>query len=174
MVAIGDRAPDFTLVADDGSQVSLSDYLGQKVVIYFFPKADTPGCTTQACAVRDVYPQVGAGVVVIGISPDQPEALIKFRRKYDLPFVLLSDPDHAVIDGTKEVWRSIFAATFTTVAIFLPFLFASNFFVKLIGKQIGVSIISTLLVSLVVALLLIPAFTHRLLTGRRSMRATTA
>ncbi len=81
------------------------------------------------------------------------------------------DSDKAVVRGTKEVWRSIFAATFTTIAIFLPFLFASNFFVKLIGKQIGVSIISTLLVSLVVALLLIPAFTHRFLTSRLSVRS---
>lgn len=99
MLAIGDKAPDFTLTADDGSQVSLSDYLGKKVVIYFYPKADTPGCTQQACAVRDVYPNVGAGVTVIGISPDLPDALVKFRRKYDLPFILLSDPDHKVAEA---------------------------------------------------------------------------
>lgn len=99
MLEIGNKAPAFTLTADDGRQVSLSDYRGQKVVIYFFPKADTPGCTTQACAVRDVYPQVGAGVTVIGISPDLPEALVKFRIKYDLPFVLLSDPDHKVAEA---------------------------------------------------------------------------
>jgi peroxiredoxin Q/BCP len=99
MLEIGNKAPDFTLTADDGSRVSLSDYRGQKVVIYFYPKADTPGCTQQACAVRDVYPNVGAGVTVIGISPDLPEALVKFRRKYELPFVLLSDPDHKVAEA---------------------------------------------------------------------------
>jgi peroxiredoxin Q/BCP len=96
MLEIGDKAPDFTLTADDGSQVSLSDYLGQKVVIYFYPKADTSGCTKQACALRDVYPRVGEGLTVIGISPDPPDALVRFREKYDLPFVLLSDPDHKV------------------------------------------------------------------------------
>lgn len=99
MLEIGDKAPDFRLTADDGRQVSLSDYLGQKVVIYFYPKADTAGCTQQACAVRDVYPNVGAGVTVIGISPDLPDALVKFRQKYDLPFVLLSDPDHKVAEA---------------------------------------------------------------------------
>lgn len=99
MLEIGSKAPDFTLTADDGSQVSLSDYLGQKIVIYFYPEADTPGCTKQACALRDVYPDVGTGVTVIGISPDQPEALVKFRTKYELPFVLLSDPDHKVAEA---------------------------------------------------------------------------
>jgi peroxiredoxin Q/BCP len=100
MLNVGDKAPEFTLTADDGSQVSLSDYRGQKVVIYFYPKADTPGCTKQACALRDVYGNVEAeGAVVIGISPDKPPALIKFREKYDLPFVLLSDPDHKVADA---------------------------------------------------------------------------
>lgn len=97
MLKIGTLAPDFTLTADDGTEVSLSDFRGQKVVLYFYPKADTPGCTKQACAVRDVYPQIEAGgSVVIGISPDPPDKLIKFRAKYDLPFILLSDPDHQV------------------------------------------------------------------------------
>ena len=106
MLQAGMRAPDFTLTADDGRQVSLSDYRGQKVVIYFYPKADTSGCTKQACAVRDVYPRVDArtrsdarGVTVIGISPDPPEALVKFRAKYDLPFILLSDPNHKVAEA---------------------------------------------------------------------------
>jgi peroxiredoxin Q/BCP len=97
MLNVGDKAPEFTLTADDGTQVSLSDYRGQKVVIYFYPKADTPGCTKQACAVRDVYENVETqGAVVLGISPDLPAALVKFKAKYDLPFPLLSDPDHAV------------------------------------------------------------------------------
>jgi peroxiredoxin Q/BCP len=91
MLETGAQAPDFTLT---------SDYRGQKVVIYFYPKADTPGCTKQACAVRDVYGNIDAqGAVVIGISPDQPAALIKFRQKYELPFVLLSDPDHCVAEA---------------------------------------------------------------------------
>lgn len=97
MVEVGDKAPDFELVSDKGERVSLADFAGQKVVVYFYPKADTPGCTQQACALRDAYPQIEAGDgVVIGISPDNPDALVKFRNKYDLPFILLSDPEHEV------------------------------------------------------------------------------
>jgi len=97
MIEQGSIAPDFTLTADDGSEVSLSDLRGKKVVLYFYPRANTPGCTRQACAVRDIYPQIdGQNVVVVGISPDPPQRLVKFRAKHDLPFILLSDPDHAV------------------------------------------------------------------------------
>jgi len=100
MVETGSIAPDFTLTADNGTQVSLSDFRGQKVALYFYPKADTPGCTRQACAIRDVYPNIeGEGGVVIGISPDPPEGLVKFREKYNLPFILLSDPDHEVAEA---------------------------------------------------------------------------
>ncbi len=100
MLEVGAMAPDFTLVSDEGKQVSLSDYRGKRVVIYFYPKADTPGCTKQACAVRDAYADIDAqGAVVIGISPDGPEALVKFRAKHNLPFILLSDPDHKVAEA---------------------------------------------------------------------------
>ena len=100
MLETGDKAPDFTLTADDGQEVSLSDFRGRRVVLYFYPKADTPGCTKQACAVRDVYTQIEAeNAVVIGISPDPPEKLVAFREKYDLPFILLSDPDHQVAEA---------------------------------------------------------------------------
>ncbi|MBU0702554.1 MAG: thioredoxin-dependent thiol peroxidase [Chloroflexi bacterium] len=100
MVKTGEMAPAFTLTADDGTQVSLSDFRGQKIVLYFYPKADTPGCTRQACAIRDVYPNIeGQGGVVIGISPDPPERLVKFREKHNLPFILLSDPDHQVAEA---------------------------------------------------------------------------
>ncbi|MDY7042524.1 MAG: thioredoxin-dependent thiol peroxidase [Chloroflexota bacterium] len=100
MLEDGKTAPDFTLTADDGKQVSLSDFRGQKVILYFYPKADTPGCTKQACAIRDVYPDIdGQGAVVIGISPDPPEKLVKFREKHNLPFILLSDPDHEVAEA---------------------------------------------------------------------------
>lgn len=114
MLNVGDPAPDFTLTADDGRQVSLSDFRGQKVVLYFYPKADTPGCTRQACAVRDVYPQVEEkGVVVIGISPDPPERLVRFRQKHHLPFILLSDPDHEVARaygawGPKKMFGKVY------------------------------------------------------------------
>ena len=100
MVETGDLAPGFTLMADDGTEVSLSDFRGKKVALYFYPKADTPGCTRQACAVRDVYPQIAEkDVAVIGISPDSPDRLVKFRQKHNLPFILLSDPDHEVAEA---------------------------------------------------------------------------
>lgn len=93
-------APNFTLLSDTGETVSLSDFRGKKVVLYFYPKADTPGCTTQACAVRDAYPVITEkDAVVIGISPDDPAALAKFRAKYELPFILLSDSDHKVAEA---------------------------------------------------------------------------
>ena len=100
MIEMGDVAPDFTLTADDGTEVSLSQFRGRRVALYFYPKAGTSGCTRQACAVRDVYPQIEeADVVVIGISPDPPDKLVKFREKHNLPFILLSDPDHQVAEA---------------------------------------------------------------------------
>ena len=100
MLQTGDRAPEFTLTADDGREVSSADFRGRRVVLYFYPKAGTSGCTKQACAVRDVYGQIEAeNAVVLGISPDDPQALVKFRQDYDLPFILLSDPDHAVAEA---------------------------------------------------------------------------
>ena len=100
MLEEGMLAPEFTLTADDGSQVSLSDFRGKKLILYFYPKADTSGCTKQACALRDAYPEIDPqGAEVIGISPDPPSKLVKFREKYDLPFVLLSDPDHKVAEA---------------------------------------------------------------------------
>ena len=100
MLQVGDKAPDFTLRSDDGAEVSLSDFQGRKVVLYFYPKANTPGCTKQACAIRDAYPGIEAeDAVVIGISPDLQPALTKFRERYDLPFLLLSDPDHKAAEA---------------------------------------------------------------------------
>jgi peroxiredoxin Q/BCP len=99
MLEKGTIAPEFTLTSDDGKGVSLSDFRGKKVILYFYPEADTPSCTTQACAIRDVYPNIeGEDVAVIGISPDPLEALIKFRERHNLPFMLLSDPDHKVAE----------------------------------------------------------------------------
>ena len=96
----GDPAPDFALEDQHGNTVKLSDFRGQKVVVYFYPKADTPGCTTQACSLRDAQePLQVAGATVIGISPDKPQAQAKFDAKYGLGFKLLSDPDHAVADA---------------------------------------------------------------------------
>ena len=90
----GDTAPAFTLTADDGSTVSLSDFSGRKVLLYFYPRANTPGCTTESCDFRDNVARFnGVDIDVVGISPDKPEKLVKFREDHDLNFTLLSDPE---------------------------------------------------------------------------------
>jgi peroxiredoxin Q/BCP len=101
---VGDMAPDFTLPAEDGRMVSLSDYRGKRVVLYFYPQDDTPGCTTQACGFRDAYPQIEEqNAVVLGVSPDSEQSHRKFKTKYDLPFTLLIDSDHKVA-GMYGAW----------------------------------------------------------------------
>jgi thioredoxin-dependent peroxiredoxin len=99
---VGDQAPSFSLPDQHGTTVKLSQFKGRKVLVYFYPKADTPGCTKQACALRDVSGQVGDAVVV-GISPDATKALAKFDSKYGLGFALLADEDHAVAEA-YGVW----------------------------------------------------------------------
>lgn len=97
-LAVGDRAPDFTLTDDTGATVRLSDFAGRTVVLYAYPAAMTPGCTTEACDFRDSLSALdAAGVDVIGISPDKPEKLAKFREKEGLTFPLVSDPDRSVL-----------------------------------------------------------------------------
>jgi thioredoxin-dependent peroxiredoxin len=99
-LAPGDPAPDFTLPDADGKQVQLSSLRGQRVVVYFYPAAMTPGCTKQACDFRDSLADLNdAGVTVLGISPDKPAKLAKFRDSEGLTFPLLSDPDHAVLEA---------------------------------------------------------------------------
>jgi peroxiredoxin Q/BCP len=94
----GDPAPDFALEDQNGRTVKLSDLRGKKVILYFFPRADTPGCTTQSCGLRDVSGQIG-DTAIIGISPDEPASQKKFDTKYGLGFTLLSDEDHAAADA---------------------------------------------------------------------------
>jgi thioredoxin-dependent peroxiredoxin len=99
MLAEGDQAPDFTLPDQCGDEVTLSELRGQTVVVYFYPRADTPGCTTQACGIRDHSADYAkAGVRVLGISPDEVPALEKFAGKHGLDFTLLADADHAVAE----------------------------------------------------------------------------
>ena len=96
----GDKAPDFDLLDQNGKGVKLSDYRGKKVLVYFYPKADTSGCTKQACSIRDAEPDLSAaGVAAIGISPDKPEKQKKFDDNYELGFSLLSDESHAVAES---------------------------------------------------------------------------
>ncbi|ASU79619.1 thioredoxin-dependent thiol peroxidase [Actinopolyspora erythraea] len=97
-LSTGDAAPDFTLTDADGNSVTLSDYRGKSVVVYFYPAAGTPGCTTEACDFRDSLGELdGAGFAVLGISPDKPAKLAEFRDAEGLTFPLLSDPDHEVM-----------------------------------------------------------------------------
>ncbi|HEV7918514.1 MAG TPA: thioredoxin-dependent thiol peroxidase [Solirubrobacterales bacterium] len=122
MINAGDQAPDFELQDHDDKSVSLKALRGQTVVLYFYPKADTPGCTIQACGVRDRRAEYeAAGARVIGVSPDRPEKLAKFRDKYDLDFTLVGDPDHSVSEaygvwGEKSMYgrkyMGVFRATF--------------------------------------------------------------
>ncbi len=97
--AEGAMAPDFTLPDDSGSPVSLRDFRGQRVILYFYPKDMTSGCTTQACGFRDNYPEITErNAVVLGISPDAVDSHVQFKSKYNLPFRLLADPDHRVAE----------------------------------------------------------------------------
>ena len=99
MVEEGKPAPDFQLTSDSGETVKLSDLRGKQVVLYFYPKDDTPGCTTQACGIRDAYTEFEReGAVVLGVSPDDERAHVEFKEKYDLPFTLLADADHEVAE----------------------------------------------------------------------------
>jgi len=114
MVTEGDPAPDFTLPTGDGSRVTLSELRGRPVVLYFYPKDDTPGCTTEACQFRDAMPRFEAeDAVVLGVSPDGPESHRKFAEKYDLDFPLLADEDHEVAEA-YGVWKEkkMFGNTF--------------------------------------------------------------
>ena len=104
MLQIGDTAPDFELTSDANTSVRLSDFRGQRLLLFFYPKADTPGCTTQACGFRDHLPRfTEANATVVGISPDKPAQLAKWKAKEALPYPLLSDPDHAVAEA-YGVW----------------------------------------------------------------------
>ncbi len=99
MIEEGKPAPDFEMTSDEGETVRLSDLRGKQVVLYFYPKDDTPGCTTQACGIRDAYGEFEReGAVVLGVSPDNEASHVKFKEKYHLPFTLLADEGHRVAD----------------------------------------------------------------------------
>jgi thioredoxin-dependent peroxiredoxin len=120
----GDVAPDFTLESDSGERVTLSSLRGRPVVLYFYPKDDTPGCTAQACGIRDAYGEFErVGAVVLGVSPDSVSKHVKFKSKYDLPFTLLADPGHELAErygvwGEKKyMGRSYMGVSRTTFVI---------------------------------------------------------
>lgn len=123
MLSVGDRAPSFALPDQDNTIVRLSDFAGTPVVLYFYPKDDTPGCTTQACGLRDNWERVKAtGAVVLGVSPDTPASHVAFREKFDLPFPLLADVDHAVAEaygawGAKSMYGKTYHGILRTTFI---------------------------------------------------------
>ena len=105
MVEEGKPAPEFELTSDGGEQVKLSELRGKPVVLYFYPKDDTPGCTAQACGIRDAWGEFErAGAVVLGVSPDDERSHVKFKEKYELPFALLADTDHSTAEE-YGVWK---------------------------------------------------------------------
>lgn len=100
VIKVGEQAPSFEAIDESGKKVSLSDFKGKKVVLYFYPKDDTPGCTAEACSLRDGYAELtGKGFVVIGVSADSAESHKKFRKKYELPFILIPDTDKKIISA---------------------------------------------------------------------------
>jgi peroxiredoxin Q/BCP len=110
-------APDFSLTSDSGVTVSLASLRGKPIVLYFYPKDDTPGCTTQACGIRDAWSEFAqSGAVVLGVSPDSEASHVEFKQKYDLPFTLLADPDHATAEA-YGVWveKSMYGKTYMGV-----------------------------------------------------------
>jgi peroxiredoxin Q/BCP len=99
MVEEGKPAPDFELTSDAGERVKLSDFRGKPVVLYFYPKDDTPGCTVEACGFRDAYSEFEQrGAVILGVSPDDEASHVRFKEKYSIPFTLLADPEHALAE----------------------------------------------------------------------------
>lgn len=127
----GSPAPGFDLVDQDGKSVRLSGFKGRKLLLYFYPKADTPGCTIQACSIRDAMPALESlGIDALGISPDLPEQQKRFADKYELPFPLLSDPDHAVAEA-YGAWgeKSMYGKTYQGIL-------RSSFLVDEAGKII--------------------------------------
>jgi peroxiredoxin Q/BCP len=126
VLEVGQKAPEFSLVDNEGQAHRLSDYQGQTIVVYFYPKDDTPGCTKEACSFRDSYEDYRkAGVEIIGISPDSEKSHSKFKKKHDLPFVLLSDPEHQVCEafgvwGLKKMYGREYEGVFRTTFIIGP------------------------------------------------------
>ena len=118
MVSVGKSAPAFSLNTDAGEKLSLKDLRGRPVVLYFYPKDDTPGCTVEACEFRDAFPRFkGSKAVILGISPDSVKSHQKFKEKFDLPFTLLADEDHAIAEK-YGVWqkKSMYGRTYMGIA----------------------------------------------------------
>ena len=126
LASVNTKAPDFTLADETGALHKLSDYRGKPVVLYFYPKDDTSGCTTEACGFRDQYKEYAdAGVHVLGVSPDSSESHMKFKTKYSLPFTLLADEGHKICDlygvwGRKKAAGREYDGVFRTTFLISP------------------------------------------------------
>lgn len=126
MIKEGTDAPDFSLLDDANQERKLSEFLGKTVVLYFYPKDDTPGCTTEACSLRDDYSEFeNAGVVILGVSPDSPKSHSKFKTKFNLPFSLLADENHQVCElygvwGKKKYMGREYDGVFRTTFLIDP------------------------------------------------------
>ena len=133
-ISINQLAPEFTLLDENEIQHTLSEYRGKPVVLYFYPKDDTPGCTKEACGFRDDYSAYEeTSVVILGVSPDTPKSHLKFKNKYDLPFTLLADSDHKVCDlyevwGRKKFMGREYDGVFRTTFLIDPQGFIKNVF----------------------------------------------
>jgi peroxiredoxin Q/BCP len=138
MLEVGQAAPDFEVLTDDGKTVKLSDYKGQQVVLYFYPAADTPGCTKQACAFRNDYSAFQSkNAAILGASPDTVEAQAAFKQKYNLPFTLLADADHHIAD-LYGVWGTHRVTTKAGNEIEFTGILRSSFIIGPDGKVTGV------------------------------------
>lgn len=125
-ISAGNPAPDFTLRDENDTERQLADFRGKPVVLYFYPKDDTPGCTTEACSFRDAYADYNAaGITILGISPDAPKSHTKFKSKFNLPFTLLADTDHKVAEaygvwGRKKFMGREYDGVFRTTFVIAP------------------------------------------------------
>lgn len=146
----GDRAPVFALNDEDGNEISLASFSGKKVVLYFYPKDDTPGCTTEACAFRDAYDEILAtGAVVIGVSPDTADRHAKFKSKYGLPFHLLADPEKTAIKaygawGEKSMYGKKYEGVIRSTFVIGPDGIITAVFPKVSPKGHAAEILETL------------------------------
>lgn len=126
MLETGSEAPDFTLEDDEGRKVSLSSFKGKTVVLYFYPKDDTPGCTKEACGFRDAYDDfLAKGAAVVGVSPDKASSHARFKSRHGLPFVLLADPEHAVLSaygawGEKSMYGKKYEGVLRSTVVIGP------------------------------------------------------
>ncbi|MBN2852697.1 MAG: thioredoxin-dependent thiol peroxidase [Clostridia bacterium] len=150
MLKVGDKVKDFTLTGDDGNEVSLSSFRGKKVVIYFYPKDNTPGCTKEACSFRDAYDDIlENGAVVLGISKDSVKSHQKFKGAFKLPFYLLSDPDNKVIEDfgawqEKSMYGKTYMGIVRSTYIIDEKGFVSKVFPKVSPDEHGKEIVSAL------------------------------